>query len=98
MDLETRVFALEEALARLLAKPEMPEPKRRWDKRKLFDAIKPLRATGASWDNIGAAVGVCGERCRQVWRLFDGDNVGKTNPVEVNQKIWHDLSTDRWVK
>lgn len=45
-------------------------PRQRWKKRDLYEAIKPLRETGAAWDSIGAAIGISGERCRQVWQLF----------------------------
>ncbi len=95
--LEDRVAALEAAIADL-TRPTLPTTKRRWEKRKLYEAIKPLRETGASWDNIGAAVGVCGERCRQVWRLFDRDNVGKTIVIDEAQKNGHASPTDRWVE
>ena len=71
VDLETRIKALEDAVSELRARPLANlNRKKRWEKRKLYEAIKPLRETGASWDNVGAAIGVCGERCRQVWQLF----------------------------
>jgi hypothetical protein len=87
VNIEERVIALEQEVAKLRMRQQPPtlgSRRRRWDKRELFTAIQPLRATGASWESIGAAVGVCGERCRQVWRLFGGSNIGQ--PADVDRE------------
>lgn len=40
------------------------------DKRHLYEIIKPLREAKGTWAQIGKAIGLSGERCRQVWQLF----------------------------
>lgn len=64
-----RVEALETELDK--RRPTLlKRPRQRWQKRDLYEAIKPLRETGAAWDTIGEAIGISGERCRQVWQIF----------------------------
>lgn len=67
--LSSRVAALEVELDK--RRPALTKsPRQRWNKRDLYEAIKPLRETGAAWDAIGGAIGISGERCRQVWQIF----------------------------